>query len=623
MRSDLAALDVEALALLTNRGLAKRAAKMLDKGEGPSIDEDGEGTVTATFPDGVVTTWPADVALADSACSCGAAKACRHRVATALAYQGEATPERGPWDPGAFTDEELEALVGANALRTARARLSKGVEAEVVRGEQPRVHLANGTVRFPVRDALAMAHCDALGAERNVMIVLAVWAFREAGEGPEPSVQLVLGESEGIALDAAEAVLHIVHTSLSHGIADLPRTAAADLSRAREAARSAGWTWVADGLEDLEELLECWRARSQRYAPERVAWVLGELIARVRAARANAPPSPGWFLGRGVAPETALDHLTLMGLGARLRPADEEVEVDVYLLDLNGGAVLVYRRRIPREAPEKLATRRVGDTRMRLADLASGVLTTQGAFRRANRLMRLASQRGGRKHDLKTGGGHGWKDLPLTIRSTAEVREVLTHRPPRTLRPRLLAEDLRVVAIDEVLGVSWQPGEQQLLAHLRLPDGSDAVLELEHDPLSPGGCAAVEAALRDGAHHVAGRVHLHGAQLVISPTAIASQGGLTLPAFAAGGTVEAAVHRTPLGDDPVHQALREARAALAEAAHRGLDQIRPSERAAKGLDAVGLTVAARRMLAATTPEAWADAWLTVVTALEIPDVLTP
>ena len=39
MRADLAQLDTEALALLTNRGLTKRAVRMLEKGQEPELQE--------------------------------------------------------------------------------------------------------------------------------------------------------------------------------------------------------------------------------------------------------------------------------------------------------------------------------------------------------------------------------------------------------------------------------------------------------------------------------------------------------------------------------------------------------------------------------------------------------
>jgi hypothetical protein len=64
MRDDLALLDAEALAVLANRGLVKRATKMIDKGTGPELSE-ASGTVTGTFPDGIVTTWAPDVAIGD------------------------------------------------------------------------------------------------------------------------------------------------------------------------------------------------------------------------------------------------------------------------------------------------------------------------------------------------------------------------------------------------------------------------------------------------------------------------------------------------------------------------------------------------------------------------------
>ena len=85
MRHDLAALDAEALTLIANRGLVKRATKLIASGQGPAISEDAQ-TVTGVFPDGITVTWPEGADLRSAQCTCAATTACRHRIAVALAY---------------------------------------------------------------------------------------------------------------------------------------------------------------------------------------------------------------------------------------------------------------------------------------------------------------------------------------------------------------------------------------------------------------------------------------------------------------------------------------------------------------------------------------------------------
>ena len=86
MRDDLAALTPETVAALANLGLVKRALKEIEAGKGPTLAE-ADGTVVGTFEDGVVAKLPVGVPLKDAPCTCGAAGACRHKVAVALSYK--------------------------------------------------------------------------------------------------------------------------------------------------------------------------------------------------------------------------------------------------------------------------------------------------------------------------------------------------------------------------------------------------------------------------------------------------------------------------------------------------------------------------------------------------------
>ena len=69
MRADLRALTDDQLVLLANRGLVKRARKLVDRGDGPRIEVDGE-TVRGHFDGGPTSTLPPGVALSDADCTC-------------------------------------------------------------------------------------------------------------------------------------------------------------------------------------------------------------------------------------------------------------------------------------------------------------------------------------------------------------------------------------------------------------------------------------------------------------------------------------------------------------------------------------------------------------------------
>ncbi|MCA8292848.1 SWIM zinc finger family protein [Burkholderia sp. AU30198] len=87
MRDDLLELTPEALTALANAGFVKRAQKDVAAGAVPALAVDGDGTVHASFDDGVRTSLPPGRTLRDAACSCTASGMCRHRVMLVLAYQ--------------------------------------------------------------------------------------------------------------------------------------------------------------------------------------------------------------------------------------------------------------------------------------------------------------------------------------------------------------------------------------------------------------------------------------------------------------------------------------------------------------------------------------------------------
>ncbi|GLY32639.1 hypothetical protein [Kineosporia sp. NBRC 101731] len=102
MRRELLALTPESLAALTNRGLVKRATRDLER-SAPTMEENGQGTLTATYADGVTTTLPAG-GLEAGRCSCGATGVCRHVVMLVLAYAASVDPgsrDAGTGDAGA------------------------------------------------------------------------------------------------------------------------------------------------------------------------------------------------------------------------------------------------------------------------------------------------------------------------------------------------------------------------------------------------------------------------------------------------------------------------------------------------------------------------------------------
>src|ERR1700682_4392394 len=121
-RADLLALTLDDLVALSNRGNVNKARAEVEKqGLGFELTETNDGAVTVTWADGPVCQVPAGAALAQGTCSCPVAlMPCRHLIRLVFAYQKQVraaapagsaaesvAPPSAPWDPGAFSDDEL------------------------------------------------------------------------------------------------------------------------------------------------------------------------------------------------------------------------------------------------------------------------------------------------------------------------------------------------------------------------------------------------------------------------------------------------------------------------------------------------------------------------------------
>ncbi len=626
MRADLLALTPDALGNLANRGLVKRATKELDAGTGPTIEISDDGVVRGRFPDGVESALPPDVPLDAAACSCGAPGVCRHRIAVVLAYQrAHESTAFTPWSPGEVTDDALAARVGDRVLTAARKAQRAGYPVKLTRpsADDPvaTAELPSCTVRFLVPGDLAYVHTDAVTAKRDEVLVLAVWAFREADErgltGPDPQFDVGGGGEPvggfGPVLELAGQLLHdgAVHTS--------PVLDAA-LHRAQADLTTAGLHWPAAAVADLVDQIDAYRQRSARHDPQRVAELITELHARHRATGRRSQ-----VLGTEEAAETPLRRVRLTALGCRVRGADDERTAEVFFAD--GASVLVLRHRWPVGEDEHptghdLASRRLAGSTLRA--LAASTVVSESAVRSASRVVRLASSRVSKTSITPV--GQSWTGLPATVlvSDLAEASEAMRDLPPRLVRPRIEADTVRVVHIGEVRRVGYDPGAQRLDAEIADVHGNPATVSAVHRGVSPGALDALARALTDDPTHLSGTLRRVRGTLVVDPIAVLTSDGLVVPDLAAG---DPAALGTPDWEstDPITAALDEALTATAEAAHRGLTHLPPSLRtrlgdAATGLRKVGLPTAADRLGAfADTPdtEAWLAAHLRLLTAAEL------
>ncbi|RRA23736.1 hypothetical protein DF038_09950 [Burkholderia cepacia] len=629
IRDDLLELTPEALTALANAGFVKRAQKDVAAGAVPAVAVDGDGTVHASFADGVRTSLPPGRTLRDAACNCTASGMCRHRVMLVFAYQasmrgdeaaapgevraggddrtgqadtrdesicnpddvargatgagsddappgddtnGTSSADRA-WSPADFDDAALAASFAPSVLeqaaRMAAARPAVTVQPWSGAQSSPVARLPMCTVRFFSRRSLAHARCDCRQGSGCAHVVLAVWAFRQAGapaDGvPETIVEVrpPAGEEDErgddrspLRDDAAHALIadldRLVHALWLDGSSQPPIALAARVESLRGRLRERGWQWVDDALDEAWQLVHAQHARSSRFEPLRLVRVLAELWARLRAALSAATQLEGaavparQMLGIGVKGEVELDHLRLVSLGVELWADDAEEGASVLFADPDTQTVMVLTRNWPRaadvaaggRAPD-LAGRRVAGFPLR--QIAAGQVVTKTAKRRANGAVDISA--GVRQTGVLPLSPTSWDDLVAPIRQpgiaalVAHLRDAL----PDFVRPRQAANgaaagaagSLHVVAFEPMVvrSVHWDAAAQVLHARLEQGEAGTADVEgddvlhlaLPHRAVAPGAVDALARALSGewGAlRALAGTVRLHAGTAVMRPLAV-------------------------------------------------------------------------------------------------------
>ncbi|MFF5231333.1 hypothetical protein [Dactylosporangium sp. NPDC000521] len=632
MRADLLALTQESLAALTNRGLVKRATREVEQAP-PAITEDPGGTVRGTYPDGPETQLPQG-GLETGSCTCGATGICRHIVGLVIAYQSEheTTDVVTQWSPGAFTDEQIEARIGARQLNAARRAYRAGYVARVHRPSAadpaPRVELGSATVRFLVPGDLGFVHTDAVAGARDDVIALAVWAFRAAdakaadakaadakaadakaadakaadakaadaqaadavaadtkdatagGKADEQDVQVDVGGPPATAdagTDASlDAAVHLAGEILLTGATHVGPGLAATVAEVRQRLERAGLRWPLLAVGDLEEQLAAYERRATSYSHDRLAGLVAELHARHRAVtnrRHALPAAPGGA-----------------GLRARILGTREAAETPMRRARLDGlgcrlrtvgdetqveiyfahadSATVLVLRRAYREGG-----RVAGAT---VAQLAGGTVVTESAIRSASRTVRLATSRVAKTTVTPSQGM--WTALPdaLVVRDLRELAAYLDRLPPRVVRPRVEAELVRVVQVAEVRSVHYSPGAQRLDAVVADPAGGVATITATHTAAAPGALDAIAAALDGPVRAVAGTVGRSRGVITVEPLGFAvGDDAVVVPDLAPAGGFRIGGGPVP-DEDPLRHAVGTAAALLAEVPHRGLRMLPPT-----------------------------------------------
>jgi hypothetical protein len=557
-RADLLALTADDLAALTNRGTVKRAQREIEAGEYTGeVAEAADGTVTAKWSDGADCGIPAGAVLRDAHCSCAAAGLCRHLVRTVLAYQQQASQSAGtqqaasagPWDPGEFTDDDLQRHYRPAGLARLRAEFEQGVLVELVRSSKPsvRFHLQGCVIRFQVRGDLRYTHCDCAEAAPCGHVPLAVWAFRlldparssgilATGERAPPAPVALLDDLERAALEFAE-----------YGASGAPPAWVDRLRRLEEACRDGDLVWPAEVLAEWVEQQERYARHDALFAADRLADLIGELLVRCDAVRNDTGALPQLLI-RGASADRAmtLGAARFVGLGCGVRAGHKRVELTAYLQDADSGSVVAVRRDFAEEETEtpkpfgELALT-AAVKRTSFAALGAGQLLLRGGKRTAG--FRLLPARAEASVQPQA---FAWEALraPALVEDYAELDARLGALPPASLRPRRVAEDFHVCPVRSVEAVHFDGAAQSVRAVLL--DAGGRRLCLEH-PFHSRGQEGVEALLAKFAlaaqelRFVSGQVRRGPQGLVVRPVCLVWQDG------AARTAIQPWVERRPAG----------------------------------------------------------------------------
>ena len=543
-RPDLLALSPDDLAALANRGLVKRAQRECEAGElTAQWETSGDGSICATWSDGVTCSLPGGGTVKDAQCSCGALGLCRHVLRTVLGWQqrevaavldGETRPPGPqPWDPGRINDMALERQVARTVLIRAANLWSQGVLAELLRSAKPSAHFhcPGHTVRFPVPDDLRYAQCSCADPAPCVHAVLAVRAFRLLDATASSGI-VSAGPLDSPApvevLDAAESC---VRDLLTDGLASLGPAWRDRLRRVASECTAASLMWPAQILEEMSDDFDRYTARDAAFTPGQTAERAGELLLRLDAICAGCAPVPQAFIrGMTTDRDSDLGPARFIGLGAAVTESRRSSRITVFLQNCDNGHVMTVVRDVV-EDPNAVAARKPFHELARapaakgasLAVLAAGQLVTQGGRRTASGRLVI-----GRARAVVNPQNYMWEQLkpPAMVEDFDELSARLRLLPPASFRPRREAADFHVCPLGGVDHATFDPTSNAIVALLRDRSGLQAQLWHPWTTRGEPGAEALLAGLTSGAKplFVAGLVRAAGAVLVIRPTAVVFTG---------------------------------------------------------------------------------------------------
>jgi hypothetical protein len=595
-RADLLALTLDDLAALTNRGTVRRAQREVEAGEYTcTLAEADDGTVTAQWSDGVECRLPAGKVLRDGHCNCAAIGLCRHLVRTVLTYQRHRAPDRATaaaeaWDPGAFTDADLALHYRPAVLAKVRAQFEQGVLVELVRSSKPsaRFHLQACLLRFLVPGDLRYTHCDCAEPAPCAHVPLAIWAFRRLDPARSAGILATSDKAPPVPVSLLDDLEAAALALIEYGVSGAGSAWTDRLTRLETACRDDDLVWPAEIVAELIHQQERYATHDARFAPDRVAELIGELLIRCDAIRHDTGALPQLLI-RGASSDraTPLGASRFVGLGCGVRVGRRSVELTVYLQDSDSGSVVAVMRDFAETEADPAQPPRP------FADLAqaSAVKRTTFAALGVGQLLLRGGKRTPSCHLLPARAeasvqpqAFAWESLrpPMLVEDFAELDARLSALPPASLRPRRVAEDFHVLPVSAVQEVHFDAASQTVQAVLHDAGGRRVTLQHPYTSRGQDGAEALLALLGSASQNVrfvSGAVRRRATELIIHPVCLVFQEGTSRTALqpwidrrpAAPGAGEAH-HRAVPASDPLGEYLKRLQEELGDLLVLGLQR---------------------------------------------------
>jgi hypothetical protein len=257
--------------------------------------------------------------------------------------------------------------------------------------------------------------------------------------------------------------------------------------------------------------------------------------------------------------------------------------------------------------------------------LARGQLVTRVARRRANRLVVLGEGRGGLTSLTPQSGDYSVLPPAIATR-VAELDRAWRARPPRLLRPALLAEDVHAFAVTEVVSEPvYLPGAQRLVAGVLDADGAPLRVSRPFRAVAPAALDHLTRALTGGygpVRFITGEVRRTLRGFELEPLAVVADRIIVPDLEREPLETSLPMGREPPPASPLENAIATGLGVLDEAAHHGLERAAPtlSDRASaagKRAGELGLSVGGNQLAlfaaqlvrarAAGTDDGWREA----------------